>query len=387
MSLSPEQIEQRLEGVTGTDAGAIVGVNPWKSMHQVFLEKIGQAVPFNGNIRTKWGNLLEPVIREDYADSHNLRVEVPGTLVHPKIPWWMGSPDGIAYEWGQSDPSHGLEIKVHGRDAIISGALVYGDPGTDEIPLHELVQDAWYIGVTGLDRWDHIVFLDGAPAEYVVRRDDDLLGALREQAERFLVDHVRKRVPPPPDGTESYSKWLTSRWKKNTDDLVELKAGDAMLATFEELKRVRAALLADGALESTLEQTIKEAIGERGGFIWREVGEKKLKKITWRRNKDGVKIDWPAISAHLRETAALVVSAKGADFAAAIAAFSTEPALGLMGIGADQLVDLLTTAITALRKIADGVESTYTTIVPGNRPLLVPRSWKRDASTATEQEG
>jgi hypothetical protein len=97
------------------------------------------AAPFAGNDRTKWGNTLEPVIRSDYAERRGLRVEVPGTLDHPTVTWAKATPDGICYVPGNAVPVRGLEIKTHSFRA----AHWYGEPGTDAVPAHELIQCQW----------------------------------------------------------------------------------------------------------------------------------------------------------------------------------------------------------------------------------------------------
>ena len=45
MSLTPEQIEFRRRGITGTDISAIMGLNPWKSPLDIWNEKKGLAPP------------------------------------------------------------------------------------------------------------------------------------------------------------------------------------------------------------------------------------------------------------------------------------------------------------------------------------------------------
>src|ERR1044072_7957782 len=95
--LSRDQLEQRSLARADTAISAILGQNPYRSALDVVLEKKGKAPPFNGNDRTKWGTLLEPVIRRDYEERHGCRVEVPGTISHPRHQWWLASPDGLVY--------------------------------------------------------------------------------------------------------------------------------------------------------------------------------------------------------------------------------------------------------------------------------------------------
>ena len=38
-------LKMRTQGIGGSDAGTIVGLNPWKSKYELWLEKTGQVVP------------------------------------------------------------------------------------------------------------------------------------------------------------------------------------------------------------------------------------------------------------------------------------------------------------------------------------------------------
>lgn len=365
MSLSPEQISQRLQGMAATDIAAIVGCHPYRGPLDVYLEKRGEAPPYVGNTRSRWGDILEAPIRNDYEDRHNVRVEVHGTLVHPKHPWWMATPDGLVYRHGASMPDRGLEIKVHGRDAVFFGGLEYGAPGSDEVPPHELIQCEWGMGCTGLDRWDLIAFLDGAPAEYIIDRDDDLIGMLAERGEKFLVDHIQKGEPPAPDGSKAWENWLKARWKKNNDDFIQADDEPEILQLIYELRDARASEADAEALVGRLTQALKNRIGENSGYIWREPGRKTPSKVSWRRSKDGEKDDWRSSFEQIRGDAALLASA-----------LTGVPQMceSLRGDGLGDTADLLAKLYETLEGFAKAKPARKT--VPGARPFNVPRHWK-----------
>lgn len=370
MSLSPEQLAQRLEGVSGTDIGAICGLSPWKRPIDVWLEKTGRAKPFVGNDRTKWGTLLEPVIRSDYEERHEVRVEVPGTIAHATKPWWLGSPDGIVYKYGRSVPDRGLEIKVHGREAILSGNLQYGAAGTDEVPEHELVQCMWYMGATGIGRWDLVAFLDGAPVEYIIDRDDELLAELEDRAARFMVDNVKANVAPEPDGSDSWDAWLTQRWGKSEEHFVDVNDNEAVRALLTDLRLARYAIDEAAEREKLAEQRVKDVIGGNAGLSWMEPGFKTPRHATWKFSKSKLQTDWQTAYKRVREQAALVVSACATSLA------NARVALTDMGMG--KMADAVNSATDALATIASGnAEKDNTTTVPGPRVFNVPRSWAR----------
>ena len=287
MTLSPEQIARRREGISASEMAAIVGLDPYRSPIDVFLDKTGRAAPFAGNERTHWGNLLEDPIRNDYATRRGLLVTVPGTLDHPTLPWAKATPDGVCYMPDSAYPCRGLEIKTHSFRV----AHLYGEPGTDEVPSHELIQCMWNMFVTGLDVWDLVSFIDGQPADYVIRRDDELIDTLRDRAERFLVDNVKADNPPEPDGSESYGKFLSTRYPHRSDaPYLAIDNKPALLADVAALRSVRAELDRLETEEATIEQRLKVAIGHLSGLEWTE--DKKKVRIHYKLAKDGEKTDW-----------------------------------------------------------------------------------------------
>lgn len=380
--LSPEQIEQRLAGITATDIAAIIGIHPNRTEIDVWREKMGLAAPFLGNTRTKWGERLEPLVRLDYEERHNCRIEVPGTLTHPDHSWRMATPDGIAY-FNVNEAERGLEIKCHGDDAMrFVPGMVYGDPGTDEVPPWELVQCAWNIEVSRLPRWDLVSFYDGIPIEYTIMRDDELNGMLVERAEKFLVDHVQSKTPPAPDGSDSYGEWLKTRWAKNSETFVDITMQPEIVLAVDAL-RDKKALAADLEVEiERIVQQLKVVIGENAGIVWppeRRNSKPATHRITWKRNKDGAYTDHAGTLLDVRTTAAILGSGKAHEldalerlclkYGGAYVGNTT-----ISGVDLLKVVQLIRSTLTDIARGAN--EASYQKSKPGNRPFLTPRNWK-----------
>lgn len=381
MSLSPEQLAARLEGISATDVAAIVRCHPYSEPIDIFLAKTGQAPPRNENAPSKWGHLLEPVIRDDYEQRMRVRVEVPGTLRRRDRPWWMASPDGLVYPIGSATVDRGLEIKVHNADVIRFSALEYGAPGSDEVPLHELIQCQWGMGATGLERWDLVAFLGGSPVDYAIMRDDELIEMLAEAAERFLVDHIRTGTPPDPDGSKSWDEWLKRRWKYKASDLVDVGDRPELLALIDELRDAsEAEVLAEKRVASLI-QRVKLEIGDGTGITWK--GERpKPDKITWKQSKTWYRTDWKPVAADMQRTAALTVS--GTQSAVDRALICLRSALGSGQIGSStqaaisgsELATILVQLRESLLEIAQERTKPQHTTEVSSRPFLRPRHWK-----------
>lgn len=96
---SAEWFEARKGKLTGSNIGAAIGVNPWKTpddlIRQMVREYHGAESEFQGNIATEYGQLHEPLAQMNYQTLTGNFVEECGFFVHPDHPWLGASPDGL----------------------------------------------------------------------------------------------------------------------------------------------------------------------------------------------------------------------------------------------------------------------------------------------------
>jgi len=320
--LTNKQLELRRKGITATDISKIVGVSQFGSAIDVQMDKLndewGQETPAVETERMKWGNLLEGPIRDDYAIRHQRAVDVPGTLIHPDEPWAMATPDGVVYSffipWRHvpvsietaEKPIRGLEIKTH--TAWLSD--LYGEPGTDEVPAWELVQCAWNLYVArayygaDIDRWDLVAFVDGVPTDYVIMHDKGLEDMLITAAREFWARHIVEKQPLSPDGSDSYTAYLKSRFPRHDDQMI--RADEESSGLIELLKECRGELKTLSKEEAMLVQSLKERIGDHQGIVFDDADGGG--KITWKKAKDSLRTDWKEAFHDLKTWAALRLS-------------------------------------------------------------------------------
>lgn len=109
----------RSKKIGASDAPIIMGVSPFATPLQLWLQKTGRAAGFSGNWATERGQLLEPAARSRYELKSDL--ELPAvTLVHPRYKFLSASLDGYSAE-----ASVCLEIKIAGADVF---DMAKGDP-------------------------------------------------------------------------------------------------------------------------------------------------------------------------------------------------------------------------------------------------------------------
>lgn len=111
-----EWLKGRGHTIGGSDASAIVGMNPYKTNEQLWLEKTGQAVPedISDKPYVKYGQEAEPLLRElfklDYPQ-YEVFYEENNLFLNDKYPWGHYSADGwlVEKETGRNGI---LEIKT-----------------------------------------------------------------------------------------------------------------------------------------------------------------------------------------------------------------------------------------------------------------------------------
>jgi len=280
-SLSREDwLEVRKTGIGGSDAAAAVGLNPYKSQLELWLEKTGRDAnlpkpdPDDTTSPTYFGTLLEPIVAATYTKQTGNRVRrINAVLRHPTIPWMLANLDRevVGVRGVQI-----LECKTAGE----FGARLW----RDGVPEYVTLQVQHQLAVTGKQAADVAVLLCGQKLEvHRVWRDDGLIARLIELEAAFWR-YVETDTPPPADGSESADRALRCLYP-GAGGTVDFTDDRRLSSTFADLVDVRAEIEARQQIEARLKQTIQQAMAEadRAQF---ETGS-----VSFKRSKDGSGID------------------------------------------------------------------------------------------------
>lgn len=284
----------RRTGLGGSDIGAILGLNPWRTPFQVFQEKTGKAEPFTGNLQTRFGSYAEEFVAREYCEQTGRQVQrFNGLLRHPEAPL-IGHIDRLVIPEGAKRASWRQEIRTDlGLEAKTASAFAagrdseWGEAGTDAVPPSYLTQSAVYMALTGCPHWDLAVLFGNQEFRiYHLARDMELEGYILEEASRWWRDHVVAGVPPNPS-SEIESR---QRWPRHTPDKIMEVQEDLMLLIkdFASIKR----RLAEGekqekAIRDKLLPKLADAdtVTYDGSTL-----------LTYRANKDSKKTDWSKLA-------------------------------------------------------------------------------------------
>ena len=93
-NLSKEDwLRYRKCGITGTDAGAILGLNPYRSAFQVYHDKISDTIENIDNEAMRQGRDLEDYVAQRFSEETALRyaVQMPSTRARNIRCFWQTS--------------------------------------------------------------------------------------------------------------------------------------------------------------------------------------------------------------------------------------------------------------------------------------------------------
>lgn len=227
----------RTHGIGGSDVGAICGVSPFTSARQIYLNKTGQfpdsLKPGNAaQERMKFGNLLEPVVAEEYArrTGANL-VTVSCTLHHKEHPWALANIDRLIVD-DDGCPIGILECKTTGEynnDAWENGELL----------MSYIYQLNWYMWILGIEKGAFACLVGGNKFYYydVFRNDELLNDVIIPAAKSFWFDNVMALKEPELQSADTeFANAVYSSVVKNSEITLEDDTANDLASTVFECK-------------------------------------------------------------------------------------------------------------------------------------------------------
>lgn len=219
-------LRTRRQGITGTDAGAITGMNPYVSAFQVYQDKLSTDIQETDNEAMRQGRDLEEYVASRFMEATGFKVRRANAIFQNEAhPIMLADFDRLIV--GQKA---GLECKTvspYSADKWKDGA----------IPLHYQMQVQHYLAVSGFDCWYIAAMIFGK--EFIIRkieRDEELIQYLVTIEERFWKEHILAHVLPEPDGSSSCSEEIAKLYfKSNGAKSVQLLGCNGLLNRRQEL--------------------------------------------------------------------------------------------------------------------------------------------------------
>lgn len=178
----------------GSDIGAAVGDNPYKSPYALWCEMVGLYEPedISDKEAIKQGVMFEAAVAERFARESGIDVEeVPFIYTNSDAPHLFATPDRLC-----KDGESGLECKT--AKEIVMKKFPRGD-----FPQQYFDQCCCYLKVTGRKRWYIAILIYGVAFNIYV------MTTVKEEADRF--NYLKNKV----DGDEILTPEESEEWQKN----------------------------------------------------------------------------------------------------------------------------------------------------------------------------
>ena len=272
-------LEKRKHYITGTDAAKLLGLSPFGSIFDVWLDKTGQAPEFAQSAAMRAGTAFESAILKMYAEDTDAKLEhVDGynLVTCDKYPRLGASLDG----W-----NHSLACPVDAKNIRWKDEK-WGDAWTDQFPEYYKAQLQVQMMVTGATFAHLAVMFSGQDFFiYSMEYDEDMAQKILDASDEFWP-YVERDKMPEADGSDEATEYIKSEFARGDAATVKEPTEEIL----EALKGLQKAKLDEKDAQNRkteFENRIKLFMGDATA----------IKGVcTWNNNKDSVKTDWEQVA-------------------------------------------------------------------------------------------
>lgn len=195
-----EWLTERRKGIGGSDSPVILGANPYKTVKDLWAEKLGLTIQSKPTAPMKRGVALEPIIAKQYRQATGRKLKrVKEIQKHPELPWMLANLDRLVM-----DDERGLGI----LEIKAPGLRQYGEIERNGPRPSDMIQMQHYMAVMGLfwasfcamnsERWEMVFYdidIDTNLISEIVSRGADFWELVQKQIEPQDVETPTIEMP------------------------------------------------------------------------------------------------------------------------------------------------------------------------------------------------
>lgn len=221
-----EWLKHRKLGIGGSDAAAIVGLDPYRSAYQVYCDKIGLLPEREDNEAMRQGRDFEQYVADRFCEATGKKVRrCNHILAHPEHDFLIANLDRV----------------VVGENAFLEckTTSVYNksDFQSADIPPYYYAQCVHYLMVTGAEKaYLAVLVLNRSFHWFEIERNENEINALMDAEIAFWNNFILSRNEPPPDGSERAGEAIRQLYGAGHDDeTIDLIGFDRRIYRYLEL--------------------------------------------------------------------------------------------------------------------------------------------------------
>ena len=261
----------RAKSIGASDSSCILGLNPWKSNVELWLEKTNPNLLLNqeDNLNMRLGRDMEPLLRQLFTEDTGLKVRKDNHIrYHDEYPFISTNLDGLVV--GEKVP---IELKTTGM--VWDGAIP--DNYFCQIQHQMMVTNAPYM-------YFAVLVLSGWGKHFIIEkynRNEEFIKRLESNIVDFWMNHVVTKEAPDPismkDARLLYNNTIHDSLVEGSFDMVTIC--EKIKDYNDEIKEIRAKI---SDLKVAVMDTMKndEVMTYKGSVL-----------STWKKSKDSIKFD------------------------------------------------------------------------------------------------
>lgn len=265
-----EWLRYRKQGIGGSDAGAVCGLNPYRTAIHVYQDKISEEIEEIDNEAMRQGREFEDYVARRFTEATGKKVRRANAMFYDeKHPFMLADVDRMVV-----GENAGLECKT--------ASPFMADKWEDgKIPLSYQIQCYHYMSVCNADAWYIAVLIYGRDFRfYRLERDEELITDLIRIEQDFWDNHVVKRILPAPDGSKAADSVIAEYYKETNATAIPLTGFNEKLKRRQELQELIVKMDTEKRL---IEQELKvymgtaeEADNEQFRVTWKNIQSNRL---------------------------------------------------------------------------------------------------------------
>ena len=256
-------LKYRKQGIGGSDAGAVCGLNPYRTAIQVYYDKTSDLIEDVDNEAMRQGRELEEYVARRFCEASGKKVRRANAMFYDeKNPFMIADVDRMIV-----GENAGLECKT---------ASPYPEEKwrDDKIPLSYQLQCYHYMSVCNADSWYIAVLIYGRDFKYYkIERDDEVIENLIRIEKEFWNEYVLKQVIPDPDGSKTADVAIAERFKESKSITIPLTGFDERLERRQELLSLLEKIETE---KRQIDQELKLYLGDA------EIAENESYRVSWK---------------------------------------------------------------------------------------------------------
>jgi len=258
-----EWLKYRKQGIGGSDAGAVCGLNPYRTAMQVYQDKLSDETEEFDNEAMRQGREFEDYVARRFTEATGKKVRRANAMFyHENYPFMLADVDRMVV-----GENAGLECKT-------ASPYVAEQWENGKIPLSYQIQCLHYMAVCNADAWYIAVLIYGREFKYYkMERDEEMIENLIRIEQNFWENHVLKEQMPSPDGSKIADSVISECFKQTIPETIPLTGFNEKLKRRQEISEIIGKMDTEKRL---IEQELKLYLGEA------EVAENEQYRVSWK---------------------------------------------------------------------------------------------------------